>query len=240
MRVKITVAYDGSRFFGFQVQKHTHNTVAGTLYVVLKSLHIHGTITASGRTDRGVHATGQVIHIDLPSFWNDLSKLGSLLNRKLPPSINIKSIVAVTDTFHARYSPRSRSYCYVLSKHPLSVFQSHYAHYEPNIKPHVMAQGLKLFVGTHDFKLYCKEGDRKNTVRTIYDASFHEYQTFFLIRITANGFLRSQIRMIVDALFKLNRNTLSIEDIKAQLEMKKALSKTLANPNGLYLTRVRY
>jgi len=80
MRVKATIAYDGSAFYGFQRQTNTPQTVTGQIEAVLKQLHIDTQIVGSGRTDRGVHATGQVIHFDLPDYWQDLEKLRTICN----------------------------------------------------------------------------------------------------------------------------------------------------------------
>ena len=90
MRCALTLAYDGTHFLGSQVQESSPNTVMGNIESALAKLNIEFRVIASGRTDRGVHATGQVCHIDLPEFWSDLKKLKRVLNTMLPCSIFIK------------------------------------------------------------------------------------------------------------------------------------------------------
>jgi tRNA pseudouridine38-40 synthase len=114
MRVKITLSYDGSRFEGFQKQNHTSNTVANKLYEVLESMGIEEKIVASGRTDKGVHATNQICHIDLPTYWKDLKYLQKHINSKIS-NIYIKKIEKTTDDFHARFSAKRRVYRYIIS-----------------------------------------------------------------------------------------------------------------------------
>ena len=241
MRVKISLAYDGSRYLGFQVQSQTSQTVAGALYEALGALHIESKIVASGRTDKDVHATRQIIHIDLPPYWSDLKKLKQQINHKLPASIRIKTVQSVPNEFHARYSALKRSYCYIISTKDISVFQSSYLHYEPFIDMPLIQEALKLFYGTHDFEYFQKTGGgTKSSIRTIFSARIYAYHEFYILRFTANGFLRSQIRMMVEMLLRVNNGTLSIYQIKEQLEKRKKHSFKLANPAGLYLTNITY
>ena len=102
MRCALTISYNGTHFLGSQTQKSSPNTILGNLEHVLRELNIDTKVQASGRTDKGVHATGQVCHIDLPPFWSDLVKLKRALNKMLPKSIYIKSILHVENDFHAR------------------------------------------------------------------------------------------------------------------------------------------
>ena len=112
MRVKAVISYDGSAYFGFQKQKSTTKTITTTIEKALISLGIKSSIIGSGRTDAGVHASGQVIHFDLPYFWQDLDKLKLNVNRKLS-DIQFKNISKVEDDFHARFDAKRRTYRYV-------------------------------------------------------------------------------------------------------------------------------
>ena len=124
MRVAVTLAYNGTHFFGSQIQKETKNTIFGQFEYTLLKLGINCKIIASGRTDKGVHATGQVCHIDLPEFWSDLAKLKRVLNEMLPHTIRVKSIKAVSDEFHARYSAKKRVYRYIIKKEESNPFDN--------------------------------------------------------------------------------------------------------------------
>ena len=100
---------------GSQVQTSTPNTVMGVFQRVLENLGISAVAVASGRTDRDVHATAQVVHVDLPPFWNDLEKLKTALNHQFPPSLHVKRIETVSSDFHARYGAKVRTYRYIIT-----------------------------------------------------------------------------------------------------------------------------
>ena len=238
-KVMIVLSYDGSQFNGFQIQKGEVNTVAKRLYEVFKSIGIFARFNASGRTDKGVHATYQVIDIDLPDFWSDLKKLKNELNKKLYPSIFIKAIKRVDSNFHARYSAKKRVYRYIISTKNFSPFQSNYLTFVKSFDKRVLRESIKLYEGVHDFKNFKKEhGGSKTSIRHIYKARFYRYKEYGVFYFEANGFLRSQVRMMVDFLLKINQGKLTNKDLTAQLEDRAITSTTLAPPQGLYLSRV--
>lgn len=241
MRVKITLEYDGSKFQGYQYQKETTNTIANNLQNALKTLNINDFPTASGRTDKGVHALGQVIHLDLPPYWNDLEKLKFSLNKILFPSINIKKIEQTHKNFHARYDAKSRVYRYIISTKKPSVFLMPYITFLDKIDTNRIKNSIKLFEGRHDFEYFKKCGsDTKNYIREIYKADFYIYKDLCVFYFEANGFLRSQIRMMVSFLLQISDEKLSKNELKLQLEKKDIFSTSLAPPNGLYLAKVKY
>jgi len=241
VRVKITLEYDGSKFQGYQYQKETTNTIANNLQKALKTLNINDFPTASGRTDKGVHALGQVIHLDLPPYWNDLEKLKFSLNKILFPSINIKKIEQTHKNFHARYDAKSRVYRYIISTKKPSVFLMPYITFLDKIDTNRIKNSIKLFEGRHDFEYFKKCGsDTKNYIREIYKADFYIYKDLCVFYFEANGFLRSQIRMMVSFLLQISDEKLSKNELKLQLEKKDIFSTSLAPPNGLYLAKVKY
>ncbi|MDD5203323.1 MAG: tRNA pseudouridine synthase A, partial [Sulfurimonas sp.] len=126
MRVALTLAYNGTSFLGSQTQSETSNTVLGKLESVLSLLGISSRAIASGRTDKGVHATGQVCHIDLPAFWSDIQKLRDVLNQKLPKTIRVTKINAVDPAFHARYSAKKRVYRYIIKQAESNPFEEEF------------------------------------------------------------------------------------------------------------------
>ena len=134
-RIKLTISYDGSKFNGFQIQKNNNKlkTVAGTITKVLKKLNIQTNIIGSGRTDSGVHATAQVLHFQIPLFWNDLEKLKSKLNLMLDQSIYVKKIQRVDEDFNARFSAKKRLYRYVLYSGNYQPFHAPYALHVDNL-----------------------------------------------------------------------------------------------------------
>ena len=136
MRVKAVISYDGSHYLGFQKQRSTKMTITSAIEEALISLHIHSPIVGSGRTDAGVHATGQVIHFDLPDFWDDLKKLKRNLNRKLS-DIHFKHISIAVEDFHARFAAKKRLYRYVFKTQRPSVFEQKYISYYQCIRSYV-------------------------------------------------------------------------------------------------------
>lgn len=242
MRVKAVLAYDGSAFYGFQSQTTTSKTVAGALRRSAERLGIHSPIVGSGRTDRGVHATGQIIHFDLPSHWqNDLTKLKTMFNRLLKPHIQIKTVTPVDDAFHARFDAKKRIYRYVLKERQPSPFEMPYCLHVPDIDAQRLQNTLKQFEGTHDFALFHKKGsDPGSMVRTIYQTRVATFRGYTLLYLEADGFLRSQVRMITAAALQAMRGELNLQQIKEQLEGRKQHTTLLAEPQGLYLARVIY
>ena len=240
MRVKVTIAYNGTKFFGSQIQEK-ETTVNGTLQEILLSCGIEAKIEASGRTDRGVHATGQVIHFDLPSFWCDLFKLQEVINLKLPKSLHVKKIQSVSDDFHARYSASRRVYRYILKEGVSNPFQDEFITFVEKIDIQLLQKAIKNFEGTHDFQGYYKKGsDNKTTIRTIYKATAYEHKGFTILYFEANGFLRSQIRLMVGMLLAINSGKFSIKDLKNQLTNQTKISFKPAPSNGLYLAKIFY
>lgn len=236
MRCALIIAYNGTGFLGSQTQKSSKNTILGELEHVLAQLNIDSKITASGRTDRGVHATGQVCHIDLPPFWNDLEKLKKVLNEMLPPSILVKTIKAVDNDFHARYSAKKRVYRYIIKESSKDPFKESFVTLLDSVDFSKLAKNIKLFVGDNDFKFFMKSGsDVKSTKRTIYRAFAYKHNGYVILNFEANGFLRSQIRMMVGALLILDE-----AEIKEQLLCKKNHKIKPAKSNGLYLAKIKY
>lgn len=236
----MTLSYDGSNFFGFQSQKTKHNTVIDSLKSAFKNLGIDSNIIGAGRTDKGVHATNQVVSFDLPPFWNDLIKLKNELNQKLK-YIKIKKIIPTNDTFHARFDAKKREYLYIYKTKQLNVFEQNYIGFYNEFDMQKLKSALEIFEGEHDFKLFCKADESQtNTICTIYQTRYKKYKNYHIIKISANRFLRSQVRLIVETCMKYATNQLSMEMLKEQLGCHKKHSNSLASPNGLYLSKVYY
>lgn len=226
---------------GFQSQKTTENTVIGELCKALKRLQINSVPIGSGRTDRGVHATNQVIHLDLPYFWHDHQRLLEMLNLQLPSSIRIKRIDSVDETFHARYSAKKRVYRYIIKEGQSNPFEADFVTFVPRLNHKAIIDSIGAFEGEHDFELFKKTGsDVTHFVRTIYRAYAYSYHEYFVMCFEANGFLRSQIRMMASFLLQISEGTLTKAQLIEQLDSGIKHSTSLAPHNGLYLTRIKY
>jgi tRNA pseudouridine38-40 synthase len=215
-------------------------TVQGTIEEALKKLNITTNVKHAGRTDRGVHALNQVIAFNIPDFW-EINKLHLSLNQILHPYIHIKKLITVKDDFNPRYDAKKRSYRYILSS-IFTPFSANYTTYYPNqLNINLLKSALKTLEGTHNFEYFAKTGsDVKSYVRSIYSTNIYTYKNLTIIKITGNGFLRGQIRLIVNFLLKINENKLTINDLTKQLAKKELINKHLAPPNGLYLERIWY
>ncbi len=236
MRVKITLSYKGSTFLGSQIQKSSPNTVNGTLELLLQKLHIHSKVIASGRTDKGVHATGQVVHIDIPKFWHNLVKLKRVLNEMITPNIKILQIKKVDDDFHARYDAKKRVYRYLIKDGKPNPFENDFISFYQNVDFATLEKNIKLFEGTFNFINFMKTGSEvQSTTRKIYKSFAYEHKGYIVLYFEANGFLRSQIRLMVGSLFSLNA-----KEIQEQLNATAKYKVKPAKPNGLYLAKIKY
>jgi len=240
MRVKAVISYNGTNFLGFQRQKSTNNTISTHIENALKSINIESLIIGSGRTDAGVHATGQVIHFDLPHYWHDLKKLTKILNDSLY-DIRIKHISFVDSDFHARFHAQKRTYRYIFRADMPNIFESNFIAHLPLKDTQKLKDALNYFIGTHDFGNFIKSGSiTKDNIRTIYQANYMQRDQYHYIYFQANGFLRSQVRMMIDFATKVANGQLSIAQLKEQLNMQSKHSSCLAPAQGLYLARVMY
>lgn len=236
MRVALTISYNGTHFLGSQTQIQTKNTILGSIEQVLKQLGIHEKLIASGRTDKGVHALGQVCHINLPDFWSDLVKLKYVLNEMLSSNIHIKKIILVSEEFHARYSAKERTYRYLIKESISNPFEADFVTFLDDVDLRVIQKNIKLFIGKHDFKYFMKTGsDVGTTTRVIYKAFAYKHKKYLIITFKANGFLRSQIRLMIGALFSLDE-----KQIIEKLSCKHNHKLNPAPANGLYLARIKY
>ena len=240
LNIKLTISYDGSFYYGSQIQPN-HLTIHNILNEIFKKLNIKTTLNFSGRTDKGVHAFKQVVSCFIPNYWINLNKLKNTINKMLPNDIYVRSIYKVEDNFHARFSAKTREYRYLISTKPLTPFNSKYLAYYKNIDHDKIIEASNILIGTHNFKYFSKTGsDPHSTIRTILNIKLYNYKNIYIIKFTANSYLRSQIRMMVDFLMKISNDKLSTKDLKLQLSCKKNISTTLAPPSGLYLSKITY
>ena len=226
---------------GSQQQPNTHNTVIGTLLIALKRLKIETSPKGSGRTDRGVHATHQVMHLDLPSYWDDLRRLCDMLNLLLPSSLRILRIEWVNDDFHARYSAKRRVYRYVIKEGKSNPFEDNFVTFVPQLNRDAIVDAIGCFVGTHDFERFKKSGnDLGHFTRIIHRAYAYDHKGYFVLVFEGNGFLRAQIRLMVGFLLRISAGKATKEQLIEQLKGTKRHTTAIAPHNGLYLTRIKY
>jgi tRNA pseudouridine38-40 synthase len=240
MNLKFTLAYDGSLFQGSQKQPNGL-TVEDKLLKAFRKINIETNIVLSGRTDKEVHATGQVFNCMVPDFWSDFFKLKEVLNKNLPTSIKISKISKVKDDFHARFHAKKRVYRYLITSKPTTPFNDKFITYVKDIDKELLQEAIKEFIGVHDFKYFHKTGsDKELTKREVFNAEFYKYKDIYVFKFTANSYLRSQIRLMVGFLLAINNKKQTIENLKNQLNLEKHIFKTPVIANGLYLAKIKY
>ena len=245
MKYKCIVSYDGYSFNGYQRQKHDKNTIQETIETVLKTIFKEDiTIYGSGRTDKKVHAIGQVFHFESDKVV-PLENLKKAANEMLPDSIKIKKCEKVSDSFHARYSSHKKIYVFkIKNTTEKNVFESRYYSYiKEKIDVELLKKASELFIGTFDFKNFTtnKIEDVESFVKTIYDIKVKNSKNNIEIAFYGSGFLRYQVRMMVGALIVVSTNKKDISFIEKLLkdETKEKCSYK-ASPQGLYLKKVIY
>lgn len=240
MNLKFIVAYDGSSYLGSQKQPNK-NTIEDELLKAFKTLNIDTSIVLSGRTDKEVHATGQVFNCVIPDFWTDFSKLQEILNKRLPSSIQIRHIVKVNEDFHSRFHAKKRVYRYIITTKPTTPFNDKFITFVKSVDEKLLKEAIKEFIGVYDFKYFHKTGSDKDvTIREIFETAFYKYKDIYVFKFVANSYLRSQIRLMVGFLLAINDKRLTIEDLKIQLNCEKNIFKTPIKANGLYLAKIKY
>lgn len=243
MRYKAVVAYDGTGYHGWQTQ-HQNNSIEEKIMDVLKKMHTHEVkIVASGRTDSGVHAFGQVFHFD-SELGIDESHMKAALNSQLPKSIRIQNIEIVNDEFHARFDSIGKRYDYYLRQDDADPMKANYTGLERHdLDLERMQEACQVFLGTHDFTSFTstKIDPRKDRNRTITRVEVFKENEIFHFILEGDGFLRYMVRMIVGTIIMAGRHHEDYDSIKRMLDAKdKHECHYKAEPQGLYLIEVKY
>lgn len=243
VRYKATLAYDGTAFSGFQRQKGVR-TVQGTVEDALQSIGWDGrTIYAAGRTDAGVHASGQVIAFDF-DWRHSLTDLQNALNARLPEDAAIRTVETVSPDFHPRYAALSRTYRYRIFTDPVrNPLRERYAwRLWPAADVEALAEAAALFPGEHDFSGFGtppKAGGP--TIRQVHASGWQFEGHTAVYTIEANAFLYRMVRRLVYAQVEAAQGRMSIEEIRHYLSGQPAeMVQGLAPGCGLTLAAVRY
>ena len=243
-RLKLTVAYDGAPFAGWQSQSH-RNTVQDHLERAFERVsgvvvRVHG----AGRTDAGVHAFAQCAHVDVSKSL-PTDRWIKALNALLPPAIRVLRCRYVSQDFHARLSAKGKIYRYRIWTTPiLAPFEYGRAwHIAQSLDLEILKSAAKHFVGTHDFAAFAANRGKPepSTIRTIISVRVLQKGPCITIEFDGNGFLYKMVRLMVGALVNCALGKMRIEEISSRLHSGKARSARFVAPaEGLYLVRVRY
>ena len=244
-RIRLTLHYDGRAFHGWQVQPE-QRTVQGEVERVLSRLTNRQTaVVGSGRTDRGVHATGQVAAADVPTRWTAHS-LRRAANALLPDDVWVADAALAPPYFHPRYDAASRSYVYRigLAQHADSPFHAPWCW--PLLRPmelSAMEAAAGMIVGDHSFKAFAKSGQEERGDRcTITEARWAPWEGLGLeFHVTANRFLHHMVRFLVGTMLDIGEGRRDPEVIEGLLaDTDNSNVSQPAPPHALFLERVEY
>jgi tRNA pseudouridine38-40 synthase len=245
-RLKLILQYDGSAFHGWQIQRE-ERTVQGELEAALEQLtSTHRPVIGSGRTDRGVHATGQVAVASLPDTWQP-EKLEKALSAVLPDDIWIKSVETASPDFHPRYDAVKRTYLYHLglSRESASPFHRHWCWpLGKAVDEGLLDSAAETIVGEHSFKAFAKTGQPERGDRcVIHESRWEPWEQLGLtFRISADRFLHHMVRYLVGTMVEIARGKRPSADLGRLLEEPESglLTSPPAPPTGLFLHHVTY
>lgn len=257
MRYRAVISYYGANYVGWQRQLNGLSVQEVLEKALEKTFGAPTSATASGRTDAGVHALGQVVHFDADTSI-PTDKIPFAVNTHLPDDVSMLSCEVVSDDFNARFWAKRKTYCYKIyvSKHRLPILELDHEHITYPLDLDKIEQAAKIIEGTHDFKCFEASGSVvKNTVRTVYsvdvatrhfdNATVRADGKFFdgelSISVTGNGFLYNMVRIIAGTLVYVGIGKLTPQDVSRILETgdRKAAGKTLG-AKGLTLMSVQY
>lgn len=242
MRYKCIISYDGTMYYGFQIQDDLPTIELELKKALKKCFNEDIKVYGSGRTDKGVHAKGQVIHFDLDkNVPEEGVKRG--LNSLLPKDIHIMSVTVVNDDFHARFSAKEKEYRYYINVKEYDPLTINYMPFYDYLDISKMEEAIHLFEGTHDFKGFASASidERKDTIKTIFltKVNILDGKVEFIFR--GSAFLKYQVRRMMGLLIDIGRGYYSKEKIIEVLESKDpSISHRVAEPTGLYLYKVTY
>lgn len=243
MRIALGISYDGAPYSGWQSQP-SGVTVQDVLEAALAIIAQHSIrVHAAGRTDTGVHASGQVIHFDTDAI-RPLSAWVRGVNANLPDTIRVEWAQEVSDEFHARFSAHSRSYQYVLYNAPVAsaLMSNKTGWFHLPLDLAAMKEGASYLLGEHDFSAFrASECQAKSPIRHMQQVEINQDGRYFIFNFTANAFLQHQVRNMLGALVYIGKGAHSPTYIKTLLQNKdRTLSPPTFSPHGLYLTGVGY
>lgn len=241
--IKLTIEYDGKDFNGWQKQPSKLNiqgTIENAIYQITGE---KVELNASGRTDAGVHALGQVANFKTNSNLA-IEKFPVAINSKLKKSIVIQRAEEVEERFHARYNCKKKTYRYIInnSRQGSAIYRNLEYHVTQKLDVLAMKQAISYFQGEHDFAAFKASGtSSKSSVRILHKAEILQDGERIKIELTGNGFLYNMVRIISGTLVEVGLGKIKPEEIPEIIESKdrQKAGKTLP-PHGLYLVEVSY
>lgn len=243
-RYRLTIEYDGRPYNGFQAQA-SQPSVQGALEVAIKAFCGQDLrIAAAGRTDTGVHATAQVVHVDLERDWPARTVMNALNAHLVREAVSVLDAVAVTDDWHARFSARERRYLYRILNRPAppALEAGKVWHVKKPIDAEAMHEAAQALVGLHDFTTFRDMAcQAKSPLKTLDVARIERVGDEVHLVFEARSFLHRQVRSMTGTLAEVGVGRWTADDVQAALEAKdRTACGPVAPADGLYLTGVGY
>ena len=245
---KMTLGYDGTRYFGWEHQPNTEMTIQGKLETVLTRMvglpeDTPVTVIGAGRTDAGVHAREMTANVLLDTEMTE-EEILEYLNRYLPEDIGVSDVRICADRFHSRFKAKGKTYCYtcwygagkpVFDRKYVTVLEE-----KPDVER--MRAAAEYLVGMHDFKSFCGNPKmKKSTVRVVYDIEIREKGPYIRLYFHGNGFLQHMVRIMTGTLLEVGYGRMAPEDMERILAgMERKLAGPTAPPQGLCMMKVDY
>lgn len=242
MRYKLTIEYDGTRYAGWQLQKNERTIQGELLEAAFKAFETRQIeIYGAGRTDAGVHARGQVAHLEVPGREQP-EHIKMWLNDLLPHNINVLTVEPANPRFHARHDARSRTYVYQISRRR-DAFAKHFTWWVKfPLNLTLMQQAADELVGFHDFRSFGEvEKEDQSTKVEMQFIKIKEDGDRIYITLKGSHFLWKMVRRIVGVLVEVGRGRMTVDTVSSYLQTpSREPSKLTAPPSGLFLERIDY
>ena len=243
MRLRLTIAYDGRPYSGWQSQRSA-NTIQDILEKALRKVAgQHIVVHGAGRTDAGVHALGQCAHVDVfgtmkPADWQ------RALNANLPPTIRVMKSSRAAPGFHARFSAQEKIYRYLIRNGPILLPQEfgRVWHVPQALELDTVEAAMARLIGRHDFRAFSAQRGKRSedTTRTIRKTSFVHRGELLTLTFQGDGFLYKMVRMLTAAVVRVAQRRDTLESLESRLRTGAPKGNQVAPPDGLTLMRVLY
>jgi tRNA pseudouridine38-40 synthase len=243
-RYKLLIEYNGMDFSGWQMQS-VLPTVQGALEAAItKLVGQRCLVYGAGRTDAGVHALGQIAHVDLPTAWDPFVLRNAINGNVRPHKVSVVDVWAVPDDFHARFSATERRYLFrILNRRaPPALDYGKVWHVPVPLDADLMHEAGEVFLGTHDFSTFrASNCQALSPVKTIDVFKVSRYGEDIEVEVQARSFLHHQVRSMVGSLKLVGENKWTVQDLKHALARRdRKACGVVAPPEGLYLVSVGY
>jgi tRNA pseudouridine38-40 synthase len=241
-RFKLTIEYDGTRYSGWQMQKGGKSIQGEILDACRDLFNTDGIdVYGAGRTDGGVHAIGQVAHLEVPTEL-PLIRIRYGINDRLPPDISVLNVEEADPGFHARHDAVARSYIYQISRRRTAFGKKYVWWIKDQLDIDKMNETAKLFIGLKDFKSFTDDNQEQSSTKTeIKHAMVNDFGDLLIFHVVGSHFLWKQVRRMTGVIVEAGRGKLDPSEVITFFRNKSDIpAKLTSPPSGLFLEKVYY